>query len=349
MFKFGMDVPPSSALLPTVLMYPSAVTSRFPLALICCIPRSVWASYASERDGARAARARPPIFKVSRRMCRPRGRNRSHEIRKYLNSNAMPPAGERRRTRAATRGASSTGPRPVYSRRHRPESASADGSEQHPSKRARVPAAEAEPSRKECEDKVAAARAALAAAESELREAQARETAAPAAASAAAPAQPKHVPMKEVLTPETREKLQAFFVVARGCHAVPRKSYGELEEFARGMGLEPRSVISFDKQTWDTPSPASRQPGAGRQHRAGNVMNLIIQQLQQCCFGCAVPFASLTALEMRGVDFAHQEAKSPKCPKSTGNLASGSDFDFTFTEYCKCESKCSMCHRSEGE
>jgi cellobiose-specific phosphotransferase system component IIC len=47
MFKFGMDVPPSSAQLPTVLMYPSAVTSRFPLALICCIPRSVWASYAS--------------------------------------------------------------------------------------------------------------------------------------------------------------------------------------------------------------------------------------------------------------------------------------------------------------
>ena len=296
-------------------------------------------------------RARPPIFKVSRRMCRPRGRNRSHEIRKYLNSNAMPPAGERRRTRAATRGASSsTGPRPVYSRRHRPESASADGSEQHPSKRARVPAAEAEPSRKECEDKVAAARAALAAAESELREAQARETAAPAAASAAAPAQPKHVPMKEVLTPETREKLQAFFVVARGCHVVPRKSYGELEEFARGMGLEPRSVIRFDKQTWDTPSPRNaRQPGASRQHRAGNVMNLIIQQLQQCCFGCAMPFASLTALEMRGVDFAHQEAKSPKCPDSTGNLASGSDFDFTFTEYCKCESKCSMCHRSEGE
>ena len=86
-----------------------------------------------------------------------------------------------------------------------------------------------------------------------------------------------------------------------------------------------------------------------RHKYAANVLNAIIMQLQQCCAGCKLPFAGLTALQMQAVDFAHQEKKSPKCSKDTSHCAHGSDFEFTFAEYRKCESKCKFCHVLEGE
>ena len=256
------------------------------------------------------------------------------------------------------------------------ESASADESEQPKPKSARV--AQAQRLRQAKEEEVAAAKAALATLESELQLAATAEADAAAAAAAdadaaaadadtaaadaaaadatssrgrsAAATQPQHVPMKGVLTRERCAKLQAFFTEARFSGPVPKKSFDELKEFAREMGVNPASVIEFDENKWDRPSPNYKNsPGKHRNQLAANVLNAIVKQLQQCCADCKLPFAGLTAMQMQAVEFAHQKKKSPKCPRQTGNCARGSDFEFTFAEYRKCESKCKFCHILEGE
>ena len=157
--------------------------------------------------------------------------------------------------------------------------------------------------------------------------------------------------MKDVLTRERCAKLEAFFKEARFAGLVPKKRFGELKEFAQEMGVNPASVIAFDEEKWNTPSPDDKQGKTGK-HRnqlAANVLNALIMQLQQCCADCQLPFAGLTAMQMQAVDFAHQQAKSKECPKSTGHCARESDFKFTFREYRKCESKCKFCHILESE
>ena len=173
--------------------------------------------------------------------------------------------------------------------------------------------------------------------------------AAAAAPAAAAATQPQHVPMKDVLTAERCAELTAFFQEARFTGLVPKVSFGELKEFAQKMGVKPASVIAFTEKKWITSDPDLAQKGKHRNQLAANVLNAIIQQLQQCCAGCAMPFGGLTGLQMQAVDFAHQQAKSPQCPRQTGHCARGSDFEFTFGEYRKCESKCKFCHILEKE
>ena len=61
------------------------------------------------------------------------------------------------------------------------------------------------------------------------------------------------------------------------------------------------------------------------------------------------PCPSLTAIQMHAVEFAHQQEKSKQCPVQIGACARGSNFQFAFNKYRKCESKCSFCHVLEGE
>jgi hypothetical protein len=109
-----------------------------------------------------------------------------------------------------------------------------------------------------------------------------------------------------VLDTDQGKQVLAFRIRMQGNRPVPNVSYSDIIEFIEGLGIDPRSIISFTEAKWNTPSKSVTSPGENRHVLSGQVMANLTAVLQGICgCGCGQRIDGYFADEMKAVHFDH--------------------------------------------
>jgi hypothetical protein len=110
------------------------------------------------------------------------------------------------------------------------------------------------------------------------------------------------------------EGLLDFFRAAAYTGRVPARTYEELVAIVESVGLTEAEILSeLPEETWITPSPQNRQPGASRHKHAWTVFLNIVKRLSQVCgYGTSCPLlvdisAFPDAFGLSGLHYDHDD------------------------------------------
>ena len=111
---------------------------------------------------------------------------------------------------------------------------------------------------------------------------------------------------EDVLDTDQGKQVLAFRIRMQGVRPEPNVSYSDIIEFIEGLGIDPRSIISFTEAKWNTPSKSAKSPGENRHALSGQVMANLTAVLQGICgCGCGQRIDGYFADEMKAVHFDH--------------------------------------------